>query len=324
MGFPFFLNYYSLFILYLAVIFDVIFGDGNYSFHPVRLIGSLISFAEKRARASMLPLKLAGAIIVIILVGGFFLSFFFFFSFLKNYSIYLYVFLSAVIIYFCLCLRCLGEEAMKVFWLLNRGKINSARRQLSFLVSRDTADMDIHDISRSTVETVAENFVDGVISPFFYASIFGPSITIAFKIASTLDSMIGYKTDEYKELGFFSAKLDDFFNYLPARICVFFIFLAGFLFYGKNPIFLFRQAKRYFSLSESPNSGYPEAAFAIVLGVRIGGATRYHGKVKKLPFINEDGQIPEPSHIKSAVNLMYQSSFLFFIAPFFLYIIFKP
>ncbi len=320
MELPPFISLYSLVSLYLAVVLDLSLGDGNYSFHPVRIMGALISFSEKRFRASGLHLKVAGCVMAIVLVGGTFFFISFLINFMEQWSIWEGIFLSSLVIYFCLSLRCLGDEAIKVFRLLSRGKLNEARKQLSFLVSRDTKDMDVADISRSSIETVAENFVDGVISPFFYAFIFGPAMAMAFKMASTLDSMIGYKTDEFKDLGFFSAKLDDFLNFIPARLCLFFIFLAGLLFHKKNPFVLFKEAKKYFTMSESPNSGYPEAAFAVVLGVRLGGPTKYHGSLKYLPHINEDGERPAPIHIKKSVILMYQSSLLFYLVPIFLYI----
>ena len=303
----------SLVIIFLlAIVFDLVFGDKDTSFHPIRLMGAAISFFEKWGRASSLDKRLSGAFICLVLVIASFSVTFFCGRFFKSISQWAFILFSAFIIYFGICLRCLADEAKRVHKLLINGKLDDARKRLSYLVSRDTENMGKGEISRSVIETVSENLVDGIYSPFFYGAIGGPSFVMSFKMVSTLDSMIGYKNKEYKDLGLFSARFDDLLNFVPARLSPLFIALSALILFKKNPVSIILGAYRQSRYSESPNSGFPEAAFALALGVRLGGPTSYARELKMLPVINKNGKQPEIEDIRHAIRLLYLSGILFY------------
>ncbi len=175
------------------------------------------------------------------------------------------------------------------------------------IVGRETAVLDEEGIVRASVETVSENFVDGVASPVFFAVIGGAPLALAYKAANTLDSMIGYRNDAYLEFGRASALIDDVLNFIPARLSVPVIALAAFFPAGRSlPALVtgFREGRNH----ASPNAGYPEAAFAGALAVKLGGPNRYHGKKVVKPYIGTAFPGPGLRHIKQACDLMILSS----------------
>ncbi len=318
----FILKPFSLLILYSALVSDLILGDGNWAFHPIRLMGAAISFAEKRVRALCISDFMAG----LIMTAGLVLLTFFLVAigaaYLRYISEILYFVFSAACIYFGVCLRCLLKEAQKVYDALLAGDLGLARRNLSMLVSRQTESMDQIQISMALIETVSENFVDGILSPFFYAVIGGPALCLSFKMVSTLDSMIGYKTSDYVQFGKAAARLDDMANFVPARISLFVILIAGALTGRGKVVSRIRKILQDARNHKSPNSGFPEAAFAHVLGVRLGGPVMYHGRVTKSPFINPYAKDPGPGDIDSAIKLLYVSSLVSYVLPLLLLLVF--
>ena len=208
---------------------------------------------------------------------------------------------------FCLAVRALDDAAREIFDLLDRGHVDSAREKLAMIVSRDVERYGGRDIARATVETVAENFVDGILTPLLCAAIGGAPLAMAFKMVSTLDSMIGYKNERYREFGKASARLDDVVNFLPARISIVWIALSAQLLAGSGWRSL-ETALAEGSHHTSPNAGWPEAAFAGALAVRLNGPNFYGGILVKKPFIGLRFGEAGAGDIKRACDLMMLSS----------------
>jgi adenosylcobinamide-phosphate synthase len=198
---------------------------------------------------------------------------------------------------------------MAVFYALERGDIVKARRNLSRIVSRETQGLGPHEIIRATVESIAENIVDGIISPLFYAFLGGAPLALGYKAVNTLDSMVGYKDDRYRYFGWASARLDDLANFIPARISVVILSLAS-LILGKRGSCAFKIAIRDGGKNPSPNSGIPQAAMAGALEIQLGGLNIYKGKRVLKPKLGQDIQPLSLIHIKEALKIAYLSSFL--------------
>ncbi len=188
--------------------------------------------------------------------------------------------------------------------------IKKARKKVSMIVGRQTQKLDEAAITRATVETVAENFVDGFLSPLFFAMVGGAPLALAYKMVNTLDSMVGYKNETYIFFGRASARIDDAANFIPARISVLIISLSAFIFSIKKSILAFKTGFHQGSLHKSPNAGYPEAAFSGALKIRLGGPSFYHGAIVEKPFIGKSFKDPGKEKIKQACDLMMFSSFL--------------
>ena len=212
--------------------------------------------------------------------------------------------LSAFLIYTSFAIKDLKVESIKVYESLKSGKLEDARLALSMIVSRDTEGLDEEEIIRATVETVAENSVDGILSPMFYAFLGGPVAAVAFKAVSTLDSIVGYKDNKYMEFGMASAKIDDAANFIPARLSIALFSVTGFLL-GKSAIKTFNTIIKFRKNNPSPNSGIPESAIAGILGLRLGGVNYYGGKLCRKPFIGEKERGFEKEDIKRTVRIVY-------------------
>lgn len=215
--------------------------------------------------------------------------------------------LEIIIAWWVLAAGSLGAEAERVRNLLRNRNLPGARRQVAMLVSRDTKTLDAAGVSRAAVETVAENFSDGVAAPLFFLIFGGPVAAMAYKAVNTLDSMVGYKNDRYLHFGWFSARLDDWVNWIPARLSVVFVW-AGAAVMGLNWRASLRITARDRRNHASPNSGYPEAAFAGALEVQMGGPTSYFGVLSQKPTIGDPVNPMEFNTIKQAYGLMYQAS----------------
>ncbi len=295
-------------LVVLAFGLDLILGDPRWFPHPVRIMGWLTKGLESLLLPAM-PSRMGGAILWILVVG---------FSFFGSWALIrgcagispgFGAAVEVVLLWTTLALRDLDREARGVYDALKEGDLPKARERLSRIVSRDTDDLPPREVCRGDVESVAENTVDGVLTPLFYAMLGGAPLAMAFKAISTLDSMLGYKCGPYRSFGWFSAKADDLFNLLPARFCVFLVPLSALLL-GMDPKGALSVVLRDHNKTPSPNSGYPEAAFAGALGVRLGGPTKYRGVVHDLPFIG-DGEKPSPQDILRAIRLSYGTSFSF-------------
>jgi adenosylcobinamide-phosphate synthase len=292
--------------IYAAVLLDALIGDPYWLPHPVRLIGLYIKAFEKLIRGiakTPQELKAAGVLLTlstVILTYGFT---FIILRLAEGVSHLLYFALNIIFMYTCLAARCLSNEAMKIFNQLVKGDITAARVQTSMIVGRDTDSLNEQELTRAVVETVSENSSDGVIAPLIFMAIGGAPLAMAYKAINTLDSMVGYKNDKYLHFGWCSAKLDDLANYLPSRLTGFFMSIAALLMrlnFKNSIIILKRDGKNH----SSPNSGYPEAATAGALGIKLGGTNLYFGKPVYKPTIGDSKRAIEKQDIKRAIFLM--------------------
>ncbi|MBR1658283.1 MAG: cobalamin biosynthesis protein CobD [Synergistaceae bacterium] len=304
-------------VLCLAVIADWIFGDPRNFPHPVKLIGNAINFWHKiffRNNESFMR-GLAVVLMTLITAGFFFGTL----LYVSGCNILMEVYL----LYSALAWRDLKDETAPIFFSLINHDLTGARKYLSFVVGRDTENLDEVEITRSTIETIAENSIDGVISVMFFAGLghalnpqWGMVISVwLFKAASTLDSMLGYES--YGKYGKASARLDDVLNFLPARIGGLIIVLSGAFTGGKV-----REGFRVFMTDRlkhrSPNSAHGESAFAGVLGVRLGGGAFYGGEFVSRPFINGNGSEPSISDIVRTWKVLDVSCGIFILMVIFL------
>lgn len=295
--------------IYIGYIIDLIVGD-PYSFpHPVRYIGKLIkkteSIIRKKAKNNK-DLKIGGFFLWFIVVG---ITYLVTYLILKLSSLIPGGFLvvNSILIYTTLATKCLKDEAVKIYKVLKTGDIEKARIQVSYIVGRDTTQLNEGEIIRATVETVAENTVDGIIAPMFYAFIGGAPLAMAYKAVNTLDSTVGYKNEKYKDLGFASAKIDDIANFIPARISVL-LMSIGSLLVGHNCKEALKIGIRDRKNHKSPNCAYAEGAVAGALGVQLGGTNVYFGKAVYKPTIGDKHREIEVEDIVRTNKIMYASS----------------
>lgn len=266
-------------VLLLAVGIDIIFGEPPAAVHPVVWIGKLINLLKNAAPKT--HRKFYGVIMALCCV---------FFATLLGYSV-LYIaslpgipgilalFIEAYFLKATFAINCLLSPAREIYKHLEENRLEKVRELLPIYVSRNTSKLTKTQMSSAVIESVSENYVDGILSPIFYYALFGEFGLVAayvFKAISTLDSMVGYKTEPYKELGYFSAKSDDVLNWIPARISVIFILAAALIVallpkkQGKiNPFNSIRSAMEDGMKTPSPNSGYPMAATAGALGIKL-------------------------------------------------------
>lgn len=265
-------------VVLIGFLLDQVIGDPRRWPHPVVGIGKVIAYLERHLnQGTPKERRQNGVLLTCLVVGG---------SYLLTWSIVLganalHPFLgwgvSTYFIFTSLAGKSLLDAGQSVVVPLINGDLSEARLRLAWLVSRDTDNLTEGEIVRGTIETLAENFVDGILSPLLYAALGGAPLAMAFKAISTLDSMVGYRNQRYEEFGWFSARTDDWANYLPARISVLLLLLAGWL--RRMPISSAYQIwKRDASDHPSPNGGNPESVVAGLLGVRLGGINSYHGQ----------------------------------------------
>lgn len=298
----------TAYIIISAYIMDLLFGDPEWRWHPVRLIGRLISFFEK-IFYGLENKRETGQLAVLLVVGiSYALSFsvinlFYWINYLAG------AFITVFLIYVCLSIKDLKDESMRVYDALSKNDIAAARKNTAMIVGRDTENLDEKEITRATVETIAESTVDGVISPLFFAFLGGASLCIAYKAVNTLDSMLGQRNTKYKDFGWASAKLDELLNYIPARISGILFFIAGVIL-RRNASLIFKNVilKRGFIIGQS--SRIPEAAMAELLGIQLGGVNYYQGASVSVPFMGNDKNQLTIETIKKANRLMYFVSFI--------------
>lgn len=273
-------QYILISALILGALLDSLFGDPRNLPHPIRLFGATITLLEKKFnRDSAKTIK--GLFMCTLLTAGTWLIFFGIQKIASYNNLFMFIY-SSIFIFFGLSNKSLITEALKVEKLLNQGAINKARESLREIVGRDTSELSSHKIRMALLETMSENLSDGVIAPLFYYAIGGIPLMMTYKMVNTLDSMVGYKNERFLKFGRASAKLDDFANYIPARITAFLIFITT------AKIRSFRFIIKYGRCHSSPNSGYPEAALAGALDCTLGGPSLYHGEVVFKPFIGDN------------------------------------
>lgn len=301
-----------LIIIIIAAAMDFMLGDPHSWPHPIVYIGRMISAYEKLVR-SLFPKRLR--------FGGFLLAGFSVATVTAVVSIVLYVagaignwmaiLVSTYLIFTSLAAKCLKDEALKVYRSLLEGDIQKSRKLLSYLVGRDTSSLKPDEITRAVVETVAENTIDGVLAPVFWIIVgafagYPVQFVFIYKTVNTLDSMVGYIQDPYREIGFASAKLDDILNYIPARLGSLLMVVAGGIagFDASSGMrIMIRDRKNH----KSPNCAYPEAAAAGLMNIRLGGTNTYFGETVYKPTIGDMKTDIGPNHIKGACSILYAS-----------------
>ncbi len=294
-------------IILSAYILDLICGDPAWWPHPVIAIGKLIEKSESLVRAKTRRLRLSGAFLCAGVVLSVYIISYAVLSLLSAINPLLGSIAAVLLIYSCFSARSLALAANSVYYVLAKGNLPAARESLAHIVGRDTQNLDEAAMVRAVIETVAENTVDGFISPLFYAILGGAPLALAYKAVNTLDSMVGYKNERYLDLGWASAKLDDLANYIPARLMYIFIPCACGLNKTKRVYnIMLRDGQKH----PSPNSGIPEAGFAACLDIQLGGTSAYGGRLCIKQTLGDDNNNkPVPQDIKKAVSLMYRISF---------------
>lgn len=279
---PSFFAVYSDFLIPLigGIILDALLGDPRWLPHPIRLFGKMIAFCEQRFnkgnRRKRNGVFVASGLVLMVFFLLFAIEWLLAdFPIMKNS-------INTILVFFAIANRSLISEAMKVEKQIVKEDLVAARKQLSRIVGRDTSRLSFQQIRTATLETLAENLSDGVIAPLFFYAIGGVPLMFAYKMINTLDSMIGYKNEKYRDFGWFAARiLDDAANFIPARLTAFFMVLIPPSVRG------FRFIRSYARCHASPNSGYPESALAGILNCRFGGPNIYHGKLVEKPYIGE-------------------------------------
>lgn len=299
--------------LTIGFFMDLMIGDPHNPFHPIRGIGYLAQKLETIFRSVLKKhLRFAGILTWILTISVTFTVTFGIVFACKKINIYFGTIIEGILIYFCISAKALAVEGYRVIDFLLNDDLEGARKQLSFIVGRDTANLDKEKIIKAVVETIAENIADGVIAPLFYAAIFGAPLAFTYKAVNTLDSMFGYKNDEYIEFGYFSAKLDDIFNYIPARITgILIIISSAILRYDyKNSYKIYKRDRHNHN---SPNSAHPEAAIAGALRVELGGKNYYFGKLVEKPTIGDKLKKIDIEDVNKTAKILYLSFFISFI-----------
>jgi len=298
-------SHYIIIPLVVGFILDSLLGDPVWLPHPIRLFGKTISIFE--AKLNIGPkVKLKGFFTVLILISIIYFGFYGIVKVLVQYK-YLYYFVAPVLVFYGLANRNLIQEALKVERKLSKESLEAGRKQLSYIVGRDTSKLSENETRIAVLETLSENLSDGVIAPLFFYAIGGIPLMFTYKMINTLDSMIGYKSDRFKKFGFFAAKIDDIINFIPARITAFLMVVVALNIRGLKYIFLFGNKH------SSPNAGYPEAALAGILNCRFGGSNYYHGKLVEKPYIGIVERYVSGKDIYKACVINYATSTVFVV-----------
>lgn len=312
---------YHIIAFIAGFVLDLLIGDPHFIPHPVRLIGSLISFCDKRLncdagynisekKLNLIKYKRGMLLAFTVIFATFTMSVI---IIVAAYSINLYagVIAEAVMTWQILATKCLRVESMRVYDALSTDGVDAGRRAVSMIVGRDTSVLDAAGVTRAAVETIAENTSDGVIAPMLYTAIGGPVIGFVYKAVNTMDSMLGYKNDKYMYFGRFAARLDDVVNFIPARISAYLMIAAAFIggrqFDGKNAYRIFKRDRFNHA---SPNSAQTESVCAGALRVQLAGDAVYFGKLVKKKYIGDGLREIEYEDIKRANRLMYITAFL--------------
>jgi adenosylcobinamide-phosphate synthase len=288
----------------IAVLIDLALGDPRWLPHPVRLIGRLIQALEGPARRSIPDARAAGSAAAMIVILTAVLATAALLEFARWIHPWLGDAVSILLIYTTLAARDLAHHSLDVYRALERFDLAQARRLVAWMVGRDTERLTETEVVRAAVESVAENTVDGIIAPLFFAALGGPVAAMAYKAVNTLDSTIGYRNDLYIDFGRTAAKIDDGANYIPARLSVPIFALAAALL-GFRASGAWRIARRDGRRNMSPNAGFPEAAVAGALGIRLGGLMERRGRPVDQPEIGDPIVPLARRHILAANRLMF-------------------
>ena len=294
------MNLLMILPLMLGWLLDFVFGDPSCLPHPVVWFGKMISWGEHRLNHGAHRM-VKGAVMALALI----LMVFFVVWGLKRLlpSMVLWLILDTIIIFYCLAGTTLIREVREVFLALDRS-LDEGRQQVARIVGRDTSQLSAQEVRTAALETLAENLSDGVIAPLFWFALLGTPGMLAYKMVNTLDSMIGYRTERYKDFGCWAAHIDDVANYIPARLTALLMVIAS----GQLSLlkFVWKNGRRH----ASPNSGYPEAALAGILNCRFGGPHYYFGELFDKPYIGENDRPLTTADMHTAVRINRLSELL--------------
>lgn len=285
----------ALLPLLMGVLADALLGDPAWLPHIVVKFGWLISTAERWFNEGA-HRRLKGALTAIFLIGCTYILFWWFIPFCYGLNRWLGVCVSAIFIFYFLAGKTLIKEVRMVFKAVDES-VEKGRKQLSRIVGRDTANLDAQEIRTAALETLAENLSDGVIAPLFWYMLLGVPGMAAYKMINTLDSMIGYKTERYRDFGCWAAHIDDIANWIPARLTSLLMVLSA----GRPG--LLRFVHKYCRQHASPNSGYPESALAGILDCRFGGTHTYFGQEFYKPYIGENPRELTTKDARQAIRI---------------------
>ena len=298
-----------LIVILIGFLLDLLIGDPHFFPHPVKVMGRMISGLTgklnkgERRRAKGLFMML----LLIISSGG---TAFLILYLAYSINTYVGIAVGAVMTYQCLAVKQLRTESMAVYKALRKDDLTGGRKAVSMIVGRDTEELLAEGVVKAAVETVAENTSDGIIAPLFFLAIGGPVLGMIYKAVNTMDSMVGYKNDEFGEFGFFPAKMDDILNYIPSRLSALIMISAcntGRYFDAKNAYRIWKRDRRK---HESPNSAQTEAVAAGALHIRLAGDASYFGVVHHKPYIGDPDREPETEDIRRINDLMYSTAFM--------------
>ena len=281
--------------LLVGWVLDLFLGDPSRLPHPVVGFGKMIAFGEHRLNKGM-HRKVKGALMAIALIILVFLVGWTIRHLLCLANVWLGVAFDTIIVFYCLAGTTLIREVRAVFVALDRS-LEDGRRQVARIVGRDTSELSAQEVRTAALETLAENLSDGVTAPLFWLAVAGTPGMLAYKMVNTLDSMIGYRTERYKDFGCWAAHIDDMANYIPARLTALLMVIAS----GRLGLLSF--VAKYGRNHASPNSGYPEAALAGILGCRFGGPHYYFGQLFDKPFIGEQDRQLTTADMEKAVRI---------------------
>ena len=301
------------FSLLLGWLLDLLIGDPSWLPHPVVGFGKVIAFGERHLNKGS-HRKLKGALLAVSLIAatyGLTLILLECLSFCRNdVMTLLREILCALVVFYCLAGTTLIREVREVFLALDRS-LDEGRRQVARIVGRDTSELSAQEVRTAALETLAETLSDGVIAPLFWFMLLGAPGMLAYKMVNTLDSMIGYRTDRYRDFGCWAARIDDIANYIPARLTALLMIVPKlitinprggnrfFTFHFSLFTFVYRNGRKH----ASPNSGYPEAALAGILDCRFGGPHYYFGELFDKPYIGENDRPLTTADMQTAIRV---------------------
>lgn len=300
----------------IAFFLDTLIGDPRSRFHPVVLIGNLISGLEKSIYHPDFTDKrkfLYGGLLVIVVL---YITYALTDSIIQLASltgnVFIYYGVQALILSFTISPRSLSEAGRELYGFLQEGDLENARYKVGWIVGRDTDKLTSGEVTRATVETIAENTTDGIISPLFFFVIGGVPLAVLYRAANTMDSMLGYKNEKYLYFGRVAARVDDILNYIPARITGI-LFVISALLLGYNWRNSWNMLMRDASKHPSPNGGWAEASVAGALNIRLGGYNSYFGVLHFREYMGEPIEELESTHIMKCIRMMYTATILFLL-----------
>ena len=323
------------FSLLLGWLLDLLLGDPSWLPHPVVGFGKVIAFGERHLNKGS-HRKLKGALLAVSLIAGVFVLTWLVQRLFFTFHFSLFTLFNALIVFYCLAGTTLIREVREVFLALDRS-LDEGRKQVARIVGRDTSELSAQEVRTAALETLAENLSDGVIAPLFWFMLLGAPGMLAYKMVNTLDSMIGYRTDRYRDFGCWAARIDDIANYIPARLTALLMIVSplpkarfddsqplpqggeasaakhhspfhlfsfsSFHHFTFSPFHLFTFVYRNGRKHASPNSGYPEAALAGILDCRFGGPHYYFGELFDKPYIGENDRLLTTADMRTAIRV---------------------